>query len=210
MKTKLFAAALIAAALPSVASAQRVAPAAVVVVDTARVYRECNACRTAQASLQAQIQQLQQRAQQLGQPLQTEMQSIETAAQALRNQSGAARATAEQQLQQRLQALRAQESTANQELQRGEQNVRSIQAHVLQQINTRLNPIINQVMTQRGANLAVDVGATLAHGQALNVTDAVLAALNQQLPTLSVTPLPQQPGQPAPTTPPATPRPQGR
>jgi outer membrane protein len=209
MKTKLLAAALIAAAIPGAASAQRVPAATVVVVDTARVYRECNACRAAQASLQAQVTQLQQRAQQLGQPLQTEMQSIEQAAQALRNQTGAARTTAEQQLQQRIQALRAQETTANQELQRGEQNLRSIQAHVLQQINTRLNPIITQVMTARGANLAVSTDATLAHAAGINVTAEVLTQLNQQLPTVSVTPLPQQPGQPAATQPPAQ-RPQGR
>jgi hypothetical protein len=34
------------------------------------------------------------------------------------------------------------------------------QANVVRQINERLNPVINQVMTQKGANLAVDVGAT--------------------------------------------------
>ena len=76
-----------------------------------------------------------------------------------------------------------------------EQNLRSTSAHVVQQINVRLNPIITQVMTQRGANLALDVSATLAHAGALNVTDAVLAALNQGLPSVSVTPLPPQPGQ---------------
>ena len=84
-----------------------------------------------------------------------------------------------------------------------EQNLRSTSAHVVQQINVRLNPIINQVMTQRGANLALDVSATLAHNNALNVTTDVLNALNQQLPSVNVTPLPQQPGQqpPAPAQP---------
>ena len=68
---------------------------------------------------------------------------------------------------------------------------------LLQQIDARLNPIISQVMTQRGANLAMDVGATYAHAPALNVTDAVLQLLNQQLPAVTVAPLPQQ-AQPAP------------
>lgn len=209
MNTKLIAAAMIAAAIPAGAAAQRVPAAAVAVVDTARIYRECNACRAAQASLQTQVTTLQQRAQQLGQPIQAELQSIEQAAAAARSQSGAARTTSEQQLQQRLQALRARESTANQELQRLETNLRSTQAHVLQQINTRMNPIISQVMQARGANLAVGVDATLAHAAAINVTTDVLTQLNAQLPSVSVTPLPQTaaPAAPQQTQPP---RPQGR
>ena len=211
MKTKLLAAALIAAALPTAVMAQRVPAASVAVIDTDRIYRECNACRAAQATLQTQVNNLQQRQQALGQPIQTELQSIEAAARAAQSATGAARSTAEQQIQQRLQALRQQESTANQELQLLETNIRSTQAHVLQQINTRLNPIIQQVMTARGANLAVAVGATLAHAGSVNVTNDVLTQLNAQLPAVSVTPLPQpaapaQPAQPQPQQP----RPQGR
>lgn len=210
MKTKLLAAALIAAAIPTAASAQRLPAATVAVVDTARIYRECNACRAAQTALQAQVTTLQQRQQQLGQPIQAELQSIEQAAQAARNQTGAARTTTEQQLQQRLQALRLQENTANQELQRLETNLRSTQAHVLQQINARLNPIIQQLMTARGANLALAVDATLAHAGSINITNEVLAQLNAQLPAVSVTPLPQPPAQQPAQPQPQQPRPQGR
>ena len=185
-------------AMPAVAPAQRAPNAQIVVVDTDRIYRECTACRAAQTQLQGMGTQLQQRTQALGQPIQSELQSIEQAAAAARNATGAARTTADAQIQQRLQALEGRRSTAQQELQRMEQNLRSTQAHVIQQINVRLNPIINQVMTQRGANLAVDVGATLAHDRSLNVTDAVLAALNQALPSVNVTPLPPQPGQQQP------------
>ena len=192
------AAIALALAAPAAAPAQRVANAQIVVVDTDRIYRECTACRAAQTQLQTLGTQLQQRAQQLGQPIETELTSIQQAAAAARNQTGAARTTAESQLQQRAQRLEQQRTAAQQELGRMEQNLRSTQAHVIQQINVRLNPIINQTMTQRGANLAVDVGATLAHDRSLNVTDAVLAALNQQLPSVNVTPLPQQ-QPPAPT-----------
>ena len=86
----------------------------------------------------------------------------------------------------------------NQELARGQQNIQSIQANVLRQINERLQPAINQVMTQKGANLAVDVDATLAHGTAVNATNEVLAALNATLPSVSVTPLPKQQTQQTP------------
>jgi Skp family chaperone for outer membrane proteins len=182
------------------ALAQRAPGAVIVVVDTDRVYRDCTACRAAQTQLQAQITTAQQRAQQLGQPIQTEAQSIQQAAQAARTATGAAKTTAETALQQRVQTLQQRETAANQELQRLEQNIQSTRQNVLQQINVRLNPIINQVMTQRGANVALDVNATLARAQGIDVTDAVLAALNQQLPSVSATPLPQgqQPAQPQP------------
>ncbi|HEX8643412.1 MAG TPA: OmpH family outer membrane protein [Allosphingosinicella sp.] len=201
MKNFLFAAALaLSIAVPTAAPAQRTPNAMVVIVDTDRIYRECTACRAAQAQLQGLGNQLQQRAQALGQPLETELQSIQQAAAAARNTTGAARTTAETQLQARAQRLEQQRSAAQQELGRMEQNLRSTQANVIQQINARLNPIITQVMTQRGANLAVDVSATLAHSGALNVTDQVLQLLNAQLPSVNVAPLPQtqQPQQPQP------------
>jgi Skp family chaperone for outer membrane proteins len=194
-----FGAALAALSLtmPGAASAQRAPGAVIVVVDTSRIYRECNACRTAQAQLQSQINAAQQRAQALGQPIQSEGQSIEQAARAAANQQGAARTAAETALQQRVTALQGRQNAANQELQRLEQNIQSSQANVIRQINQRLNPIVTQVMTARGANLALDTDATLARAPALDVTAEVIAALNQQLPSVSVTPLPQQQQQPA-------------
>jgi outer membrane protein len=212
-KIMIGAAMALSLAVPATAIAQRAPAATVIVVDTDRIYRDCTACRAAQTTLQGMITSAQQRAQQLGQPIQTEAQSIEQAAAALRNQSGTARTTGEQALQQRVQQLRERETTAQQELASREQTIRSTQAHVVQQINARLNPIISQTMTQRGANLAVDVNATLAHSGAINVTDAVLAALNAQLPSVAVTPLPQpaQPAQAQPAQPqPQQQRPQGR
>jgi Skp family chaperone for outer membrane proteins len=185
-------------AMPGAAVAQRTPGAVIVLVDSSRVYRDCSACKAAQTQLETQITQLRQRAQTLGQPLETEMQSIQQAAAAARNQQGAARTTAEAALQTRVQALQNRQNTANQELQGREQTIRSTEAHVLQQINVRLNPIINQVMIAHNANLAVDVGATMAHAAQLDVTNEVLTALNQQLPSVSVTPLPQQPAQQQP------------
>ncbi|HYF47607.1 MAG TPA: OmpH family outer membrane protein, partial [Acidimicrobiales bacterium] len=82
-------------AIPGVAQAQRAPGAVIVIIDTDRVYRECTACRAAQTQLQGMITSARNRAQQLGQPLQNEAQSIEQAAAALRNQTGAARTTAE-------------------------------------------------------------------------------------------------------------------
>lgn len=180
-----------AAAVPTAAQAQRAPAAVIVVVDSSRIYRECTACRTAQASLQSQANALQARQQALAGPLRTESQAIQTAINALGGKEPDAA------LRARVQAFQTKERQANEELQRTQANLQSIQQNVLRQINTRLGPAVNQVMVQSGANIAVDVDATLAHSAATDVTNAVLAALNATLPSVSLTPLPaqQQPAQ---------------
>ena len=188
MKTTITIAALIAsaAALPSAAVAQRAPAATIVVVDTDRIYRECNACRTAQTQLQSRLTALQTRQQTLTNQLRPEGQAIQAAIQALAGKEPDAA------LRARAQAFQTKQDQATQELTRSQQNLQSIQANVLQQINSRLNPAISQVMTARGANIAVDVGATLAHAPTVNVTTDVLAALNRSLTSVSLTPLPTQ------------------
>ena len=200
MKTALLIVGALAGALAAPAPAQAQAPAAaqaartpaavVVVVDTDRIYRECTACRTAQTQLQSRVTALQNRQKTLLDQLRPEEQSIRTAVQALagREPDAALRA--------RVDAFQKRQDSANQELQRTQTNIQSIQANVLRQINDRLGPAINSVMAARGANLAVDVDATLARSQGLDVTTEVLAALNRALPSVSLTPLPQSQQQP--------------
>ncbi|WP_106639340.1 OmpH family outer membrane protein [Allosphingosinicella vermicomposti] len=194
MKKLLLGAAALAAIVPAAAPAQRLSPAVVAVVDTQRIFAECTACRAAQTQLQTQLDTLRTRAQTLGQPLQTEAQSIQQAVAALNGKQPDAA------LQQRAQSLQTRQTQANQEIQQGEQNIRSTQAHVAQQITQRLNPIINTVMQSRNATVVLDKGNTLAASASIDVTNDVLAQLNQQLPSVSVTPLPQQqPAQAQPT-----------
>ena len=193
MKNRIAAALIAASALASPAMAQRAPASVVVVVDTDRIYRDCNACRTAQTQLQTQLATLRTRQQTLEGQLRPEGQAIQTAVNALAGKQPDAA------LQNRVKAFQQRQEQANQELAKGQQNIQSIQANVVRQINERLQPVINQVMTAKGANLAVDVAATLAHSQATDVTNDVLAALNTALPAVSLTPLPQQQQQ---TTPP--------
>ncbi len=198
MKT-FFSTALLGAAVlsaPTVAFAQARAPAAViVVVDSDRIYRECNACRTASTQLQSRVTALQTRQTTLEGQLRPEGQAIQTAIQALAGKEPDAA------LRTRAQAFTTKQQAANQELSTGQQNIQSIQANVLRQIDARLRPAINQVMTARGANLALDVDATLARSNGVDVTTDVLAALNASLPSVTLTPLPagQQPQQQRPT-----------
>ena len=190
--TKTFAAALIAAsALAAPAMAQRAPAAVVVVVDTDRIGAECTACRSATTQIQQREQQLRTRAQTLQTQLETEGKPIQTAINALQGKQPDAA------LQQRVTAFQTKQRSAEQELANGQRSLQSTQVHVQQQIGSRLRTIISTVAAQRGANLAVGKDATLFSAQAVDVTDAVLAQLNQQLPSVSVTPLPQQAQQPA-------------
>jgi Skp family chaperone for outer membrane proteins len=192
MKTIIAAALFAATALATPALAQRAPAAVVVVVDTDRIFRDCNACRTAQTQLQGQVTTLRTRQQTLEGQLRPEGQSIQTAVNALAGKAPDAA------LQNRIKAFEQRQDAANQELAKGQQNIQSIQANVVRQISEKLKPAINQVMTQKGANLAVDMGSTLAHGTGTDVTNEVLAALNTSLPAVSLTPLPPQQQQTTP------------
>lgn len=190
MTNKLLLAALALGAVSAPAAAQNRLPAAVVaVVDTDRIYSECTACRAAVTQLQSQATALQQRQQALAAPIQAEGQAIQAAVNALPQ---AQRSSPPAAITQRIQRWEQSQQTANQELQRLRANLESTQLNVRRQIDARLGPIINQVMTQRGANVALDVQATLARSNAIDVTAEVLSQLNTQLPSVSVTPLPQQ------------------
>ena len=180
--TKLYfgaAIAALAATIPAAAPAQRLSPAVIAVVDIGRVSTECTACRAG--------------AQQLQQQLQAEGQPIQTAVNALNGKQPDAA------LQQRITAYQARQTSARQELATSEERLQSTQLNVNRQISERLRPILNTVLQQRGATVILDKGSTLASGANIDVTNDVLAQLNQQLPSVSVTPLPQQQTQQQPT-----------
>lgn len=181
--------AAVAVIAPAAAQAQRAPAAVVVTVDTDRIARDCTACRAASAQIQSQTAALRTRAQTLQQQLETEGKPIQDAINALNGK------TPDAALQARVAAFQTRQQNAQRELAQTERTIQSTQANVNQQIGTRLKTIISSIATGRGANLAVDSGSTLFSAPAVDVTDAVLAQLNQQLPAVSVTPLPQQPQQ---------------
>lgn len=182
-----------AVALPGTANAQR---AAILVVDTDRILAECTACRAASTQLQSQVQQGRTRAQQLEASLKPEAEGLEKAVQALGSRQPDAA------LQQRINAFRTKQQQGATELQNRERTIQSTQAHVQQQIGTRLVQIVEQSRARRQASVVVSKNSTLASDTSIDITGEVLTALNQQLPAVSVTPLPQQQQQQT--------RPQGR
>jgi outer membrane protein len=189
------------ALVPAAASAQNLTPAVIAVVDTDRIAATCTACAAANTQLQAQVTQLQQRAQALGAPLQAEEQAIRAAIQAL-PQGQQPDAT----LQNRIRAFQTSQQNAQNELNQGQERIQRNVAFVRQQIGQRIQPAIVTVMQQRGATIAVDRGSTLAINPSVDVTDAVLAIVNQNTAALNVTAPPPQQQQPAAQTP--APRPQ--
>ena len=182
----ILSAAAAAIAVPTAASAQRAPAAVIVLVDTNKVYNECNACKAAQAQFQSQTVAAQTRQKTLAGQLQPEREAIQKAIDALNGKEPDAA------LKTRVQSFQTKSEQAQQELTRSEQNLQSVRANIIRQIDEKFGPAVSQVMAQQGANLALDMEGTIAHGAGTDVTAAVLAAVNASLPSISATPLPQQ------------------
>ena len=189
MKKLLVTAALAASALSTPALAQQ--KPTILIVDSDRILSECTACKAAKTALEGQVTALKSREATLAAPLKTEGQALQTAVEALKGKDPDAA------LQARIKAFQAKQQQGAQEIARQTNQIQRNQAYVSQQISTKLGPIYQQVMQRRGANVMVEAGATLASGANLDVTNDVLAALNQQLPSVSTTapaaPAQQQP-----------------
>ena len=172
-------------------SAQAIPGAVIAVVDLEKVSSECTACKAAKTALEGQVTALKSREATLAAPLKTEGQSLQAAVEALKGKEPDAA------LQARIKAFQTKQQQGAQEIARQTNQIQRNQAYVSQQISTKLGPIYQQVMQRRGANVMLEAGATLASGANLDVTNDVLTALNQQLPSVSTTapaaPAQQQP-----------------
>jgi len=177
------AAAAAAIAVPAAVQAQS---ATVLTVDTDRILAECTACKSAASQIQGQITTARQRAQTLESQLRTEAQTLDTQVKALNGRQPDAA------LQQKITAFQTKQQQAQTELGTKERQIQSIQAHVQQQIGARVVQIAEQVRARRQASVVLPKGSLIAVDTRVDVTTEVLTALNSQLPSVSVTPLPQQ------------------
>jgi Skp family chaperone for outer membrane proteins len=187
---KLFLSVLLGAsvAMPTTASAQALPAAVVAVVDLDRVTLQCNACKTASATLRSQIASLQNREKTLATPLQAEQKSIQAAIDALQGKAPDAA------LEARIKAFQTKQQAGAQEVQNQQAQIQRNQQYIQKQISDKLGPIYQQVMQRRGANVLVESGATLATASTVDVTNDVLTALNAAMPTLqTVAPAQAQP-----------------
>ena len=198
MKKMLVSAALAATVLmPSAAAAQSLPAAVIAVVDVQTVTNDCNACKTAAAALRSQVTSFQSRQKALAAPLETEAKSLQAAADALNGKEPDAA------LQARAKAFQTKQQSAQTELARQEQQIARNQQYINKQISDKLNPIFQQVMQRRGANILLEQGSTLATARAVDVTNDVLTALNTALPSIATV-------APAAAAPPKQQTPQGR
>jgi len=172
-----------AIALPTTALAQA---APILIVDSDRIFSDCTACKSATTQLQQKQAAARARAQTLQQQIQAEGKPLQDAADALNGKQPDAA------LQQRIAAFQTKEKNAQQELETAQRNFESIVANVKLQIGNKLVAIVEQVRTTRRAAIVLNKNNTLANDGTIDVTGEVLAALNQQLPSVTVAPLPQQ------------------
>jgi len=190
MTKNLFAALAVSTLLvPAAASAQALAAPVVAIVDIQRAQTQCNACKTALTQLESQLAGLRALQASLETPLRTEAAALQTAGQALAGRAPDAA------LQARARAFETKQADAQRQLAAREATFQRNRAHVLQQINTRLEPAVASVFTRRGASVMLDASQVIRSAPGLDVTADVLAALNASLTTISTT----APAQAAPT-----------
>jgi outer membrane protein len=186
MKKIILLAAISAATLAVPAAVQAQAAPSILIVDTDTIMQTCTACRAAAAQLQSQQNAIQTRRNSLASQFDTEAKSIDAEGKAL---GGKAPGPA---LKAKAQSLQSREDQAQQELQNSIDRLKSTAAHVQQQIGEKLVQVVDQVRARRRAAVIFSKNAALANDPSLDVTSEALAALNQQLPSGSVTPMPQQ------------------
>ncbi len=198
MKKMLIALALAGAAMPVMA--QTLPPAVIVTVDRQEMIANSAAAKAAQAELKPKADALQARLNTLRTSLQSEEKTLRDTAPA----QGAAPA-AVQAWQTKARDFETRRTQAEQEVQRRQQEIQVAEQWVVKQINDGAQPIISQIMRERGANIAVDEQVTIQHAAAIDITTDVVARLDKALPKVSTTPPAAPAGTAPPTTAPATP-----
>lgn len=173
-----------AAVLPAVVMAQQqpASPAVIIVVDMDKVVAQSAAGKQAGAEMQTKMNNLQTRANALQGQLKTEATAIQTG-QANKSLAGPA-------LETRVKAFGEKQQSAQQEVARLEGEIQRSRQYVLKQISDGVEPIITQLMRERGATIAMPKGATLQHVASMEVTGEVIARLDKALPRVATTPPP--------------------
>jgi outer membrane protein len=180
MKKLLISLALASAAIVAPVQAQTLPAAVIVIVDMDRVFNNSVAGKAAQAELKTRLEGIQARVNSLRTSLGNEEQQL---AQTRPTAAGPA-ATA---WETKVKDFTTRKTQAEQELAKRDQDFQASRQYVLKQLNDGAQPIITQVMKERGAQIALAEGATLQHSASLDVTNDVVARLDKALPRVSTT-----------------------
>ena len=183
MKQIAFALALAGTAtIATPVAAQTLPPAVIVVVNLDQVFQDSTAGKTAQTELKTRLDGIQSRLASLRTSFGAEEQTLGKAQPA----QGATPAVV-QAWQAKVKDFTTRKTQAEQELQKRDQDFQASRQYVLKQINDGAQPIITQIMKERGASIAVPEGATLQHSASIDVTTDVIARLDKSLPRVSST-----------------------
>ena len=175
LKSALVATLAVSAVLPAAAMAQ--AAGSIIIVDMERVGAESAAGKSGQAQLQTKLTGLQSRAQTLGQQFQKEEGDLVKA----RDTNAIAPAA----LQTKVKDLQARQATAQNEIDGRRNDFQRSQNFIRQQIFNGVQPIVAQLMREKGASVVLARDAAMAFNPALDVTGEVINRLNKSLPTVN-------------------------
>ena len=171
-------AALLLAAPVAPLAAQAVPGATIVVVDMDRLINQSAAGRVATADLKTKQDAIQARVTSLRTQFGNEEQAL------LKTRPTAA-GPAVAPWEAKVRDLQNRKQAAETDLQKRSQELRATQESALRQINTAAQPILAQIMRERGANLVVPQAATLQFNPALNVTAEAMTRLDRTLPRVA-------------------------
>lgn len=191
MKKLVIALALASAAtVAAPVAAQTLPPAVIVVVNLDQVFQDSAAGKIAQTELKTRLDGIQSRLASLRTSFGAEEQTL------AKTQPPQTPAPAFQAWQAKVKDFSTRKTQAEQELQKRDQDFQASRQYVLKQINDGAQPIITQIMKERGASIAIPEGATLQHAASIDVTTDVIARLDKALPRVSST-APAAPAAPA-------------
>ncbi len=102
----------------------------------------------------------------------------------------------EQDYAKKLDDLQRRANNANDEITQKKNDFQRSNQYIIYQINVAMQPIMQEIMTARSANVVMERGAVLLAAPALDVTATAIQKLNAKLPSVSITP-PTQAAAPA-------------
>ena len=180
MKKLLTSLALATAAISAPVAAQTLPPAVIVIVNMDQVFQDSAAGKTAQSELKTRLDGIQARLASLRTSFGAEEQTLAKT----RPTAPGPAATA---WEAKVKDFTTRKTQAEQELSKRDQDFQASRQYVLKQINDGAQPIITQIMKERGASIALAEGATLQHSAAIDVTTDVVARIDKSLPRVSST-----------------------
>ena len=195
-KTLVFAVSLVVASLTFPTQSAEAQGANIVVIDQARILRESAGGQDIQRKLQAISQTIQSELQAEQSALETEGRALEgrlanKSEEAIRADTGLV--SQMQSFQRKQQAFVQKSQIRQQELAQTEQNA-------IAEFYSALEPVLEQVLAERGGNLMVERSSVLIAQPALDATTLAISKINASKPSVTVSRV-RLPTQPAPGAP---------